>query len=194
MSSFKGAPDNVALLLFFVFWYAGNMKYNEYNTSSLNAVGGKTAGMTMIVATMQLGVCAVYALVMWAVKINPAKMFGGQPPAKQDMPKTTQADLVKTVPKSERVALLRQELRKLEFPPKFQLALDPRFECAGLKIEKCKTMDSKKVPLWLHFVNADPVSHVDRTVGHPAPPLLTRRDHSAALSRRCSRAVITRPP
>ena len=98
MSSFKGAPDNVALLLFFVFWYAGNMKYNEYNTSSLNAVGGKTAGMTMIVATMQLGVCAVYALVMWAVKINPAKMFGGQPPAKQDMPKTTQADLVKTVP------------------------------------------------------------------------------------------------
>ena len=98
MSSFKGAPDNVALLLFFVFWYAGNMKYNEYNTSSLNAVGGKTAGMTMIVATMQLGACAVYALVMWAVKINPAKMFGGQPPAKQDMPKTTQADLVKTVP------------------------------------------------------------------------------------------------
>eukprot|EP00562_Extubocellulus_spinifer_P032360 CAMPEP_0178715128 /NCGR_PEP_ID=MMETSP0699-20121125/20469_1 /TAXON_ID=265572 /ORGANISM="Extubocellulus spinifer, Strain CCMP396" /LENGTH=53 /DNA_ID=CAMNT_0020364363 /DNA_START=125 /DNA_END=282 /DNA_ORIENTATION=- len=52
--TFKGAPDSVALLLFFVFWYAGNMKYNEYNTASLNAVGGKNAGMTMIVATLQL--------------------------------------------------------------------------------------------------------------------------------------------
>ena len=30
MASSKGAPNSVALLLFFVFWYAGNMKYNEY--------------------------------------------------------------------------------------------------------------------------------------------------------------------
>lgn len=27
-----GAPDSVALLLFFVFWYAGNAKYNEVNS------------------------------------------------------------------------------------------------------------------------------------------------------------------
>ena len=25
------------------------------------------------------------------------------------------------------------------------------------RVDKCKTMDSKKVPLWLHFINADPV-------------------------------------
>uniref|UniRef100_A0A7S0AUF4 Sugar phosphate transporter domain-containing protein n=1 Tax=Minutocellus polymorphus TaxID=265543 RepID=A0A7S0AUF4_9STRA len=98
MASPKGAPDSVALLLFFVFWYAGNMKYNEYNTASLNAVGGKTAGLTMTVATMQLGVCAVYALVMWIVKINPAKLFGLQIPTKQDLPKTTKDDIVKTLP------------------------------------------------------------------------------------------------
>ena len=66
------------------------------------------------------------------------------------------AELVKTVPKAERKELLQAELRKVRFPPRFQLALDPRFECAGLKIEKCKTMDSKKVPLWLVFVNSDP--------------------------------------
>jgi len=98
MASFKGAPDSVALLLFFVFWYAGNMKYNEYNTASLNAVGGKTAGMTMTVATLQLGVCALYALVMWIVKINPVNLLGGQAPAKQNQPETTKDDLVKTLP------------------------------------------------------------------------------------------------
>mmetsp|Transcript_31318 Transcript_31318/g.62358 ORF Transcript_31318/g.62358 Transcript_31318/m.62358 type:complete len:342 (+) Transcript_31318:246-1271(+) len=96
--AFKGAPDSVALLLFFVFWYAGNMKYNEYNTAALNAVGGKTSGLTMTVATMQLGVCAVYAFIMWAVKINPAKIFGLQMPEKQDVPKTTQSDLIKSIP------------------------------------------------------------------------------------------------
>lgn len=26
-----GAPDSVALLLFFAFWYVGNIYYNEYN-------------------------------------------------------------------------------------------------------------------------------------------------------------------
>uniref|UniRef100_A0A7S0JDC0 phosphatidylinositol 3-kinase n=1 Tax=Calcidiscus leptoporus TaxID=127549 RepID=A0A7S0JDC0_9EUKA len=66
------------------------------------------------------------------------------------------ANLVKTVPKSERVALLREELSAVQFPPKFQLPLDPRFECSGLIVEKCKCMDSKKVPLWLVFKNADP--------------------------------------
>jgi len=96
--AFKGAPDSVALFLFFVFWYAGNMKYNEYNTGSLNAVGGKTAGMTMTVATMQLGVCAVYAMITWILRTNPANLFGLQLPSKQNMPKTTFADLIKTIP------------------------------------------------------------------------------------------------
>ena len=74
------------------------MKYNEYNTGSLNAVGGKTSGLTMTVATMQLGVCAVYAIVMWIVRINPAKLFGFQMPAKQSTPKSTPSDLTKTLP------------------------------------------------------------------------------------------------
>lgn len=66
------------------------------------------------------------------------------------------ADAVKLVPKNERLALLHAELRKLELPERFRLPLDPRMECRGLRIEKCKTMDSKKVPLWLVFENADP--------------------------------------
>lgn len=66
------------------------------------------------------------------------------------------AELVKTVKHNERKEVLQAELAKVTFPPTFQLALDPRFECSGLKISKCKTMDSKKVPLWLVFINSDP--------------------------------------
>jgi len=74
------------------------MKYNEYNTAALTAVGGKTSGLTMTVATMQLGVCAIYATIMWLVKINPAKLFGLQMPEKQAAPKSTKDDLVKSIP------------------------------------------------------------------------------------------------
>ena len=49
----KGAPDSVALLLFFVFWYVGNAFYNQYNTLALSAVGGKYGGLTMTVSTMR---------------------------------------------------------------------------------------------------------------------------------------------
>jgi phosphatidylinositol-4,5-bisphosphate 3-kinase len=42
------------------------------------------------------------------------------------------------------------------FPPKLVLPLNPRIEVCGLKIDKCKYMDSKKLPLWLVFQNADP--------------------------------------
>lgn len=66
------------------------------------------------------------------------------------------AELVKTVPKRDRKAALQQELRNLQFPPHFTLPLSPKFESSGLRIEKCKTMDSKKVPLWLVFINSDP--------------------------------------
>jgi solute carrier family 35 protein E1 len=96
--AFQGAPDSVALLLYFAFWYAGNMKYNEYNTGSLNGVGGKLAGMTMIVATVQLAVCTVYALITWLIRINPAKIFGLQVPSSQKLPQITAADVIATLP------------------------------------------------------------------------------------------------
>ena len=54
--------------------------------------------MTMTVATLQLGVCAVYAIIMWIVKINPAKIFGFQLPSKQNVPKSTAGDIAKTLP------------------------------------------------------------------------------------------------
>jgi solute carrier family 35 protein E1 len=93
-----GAPDSVALLLFFVFWYVGNMYYNQYNTQALAGAGGKHGGLTMTVSTLQLGVCTVYALVLWIVTFNPIKIFGLQTPERMRFPKVTAMDLVSTIP------------------------------------------------------------------------------------------------
>jgi len=42
------------------------------------------------------------------------------------------------------------------WPVGCQLMLDPLFVTKGIKVEKCKVMDSKMKPLWLLFENADP--------------------------------------
>ena len=92
----KGAPDGVALLLFFLFWYVGNAVYNQYNTMALAAAGGKYGGLTMTVSTMQLGMCALYALVLWLAKVNPIKLCGLQSPEAMDVPKMTGSDVAAT--------------------------------------------------------------------------------------------------
>jgi len=94
----KSTMDKVALLLFFVFWYVGNAFYNQYNTQSLAAVGGKYGGLTMTVSTMQLGVCTLYALVLWLIKINPIKLCGLQKPDKMSIPKISRSDVMLTLP------------------------------------------------------------------------------------------------
>ena len=67
---------------------------------------------------------------------------------------------IKKTKQKDRNPALRVELEKvqkiLSDDIKFTLPLDPRMECSGLKVEKCKVMDSKKLPLWLVFKNADP--------------------------------------
>jgi solute carrier family 35 protein E1 len=93
-----GAPDSVALGFFFVFWYVGNIYYNEYNKMALDAVGGKKGGLTMTVSTMQLGVCSLYALILWIISINPIKLCGFQLPEKMKVPSLTKADMMKTLP------------------------------------------------------------------------------------------------
>eukprot|EP01012_Entosiphon_sulcatum_P032453 TRINITY_DN41276_c0_g1_i1.p1 TRINITY_DN41276_c0_g1~~TRINITY_DN41276_c0_g1_i1.p1 ORF type:complete len:1142 (-),score=193.21 TRINITY_DN41276_c0_g1_i1:27-3452(-) len=57
--------------------------------------------------------------------------------------------------KGERKAALQKQLGTMTFPPLFTLPLDPRMQCSGVIIEKCKVMDSKKIPLWITFRNAD---------------------------------------
>ncbi|KAM9973899.1 hypothetical protein ACTFIW_007561 [Dictyostelium discoideum] len=57
---------------------------------------------------------------------------------------------------SERKKVLMEGLSKIKFPDTFQLPLDPRWEAKGLIIDKCRYMDSKKLPLWLVFENVEP--------------------------------------
>ena len=94
----KGAPDSAALLLFFVFWYVGNAFYNQYNTLALAAAGGKYGGLTMTVSTMQLGVCTLYAGLLWLARKNPIKLCGLQMPEEMRVPKLTMADVKDTLP------------------------------------------------------------------------------------------------
>jgi len=94
----KGAPDSVALLLFFVFWYVGNAFYNQYNTLALAAVGGKYGGLTMTVSTMQLAICTLYASLLWLSRVNPIKLCGLQLPEEMRLPKMTLSDVAYTIP------------------------------------------------------------------------------------------------
>jgi hypothetical protein len=62
----------------------------------------------------------------------------------------------KSVAKKDRLTKLREVLSATDFPEEFGLPLNPEWVCKGLKVDKCKYMDSKKLPLWLCFVSADP--------------------------------------
>jgi solute carrier family 35, member E1 len=75
-----------------------NITTIKYNTGALEAVGGKTAGLTMSISTLQLGVCAVYSIILWVVGINPAKLCGLQMPSRQPIPSITLNDFIKTIP------------------------------------------------------------------------------------------------
>jgi len=89
---------DVSLILYFVFWYVGNAVYNMYNTMALKAVGGKTSGLTMTVSTLQLGICTLYAGLLWLLNFNPIALLGLQKPEKMPLPETTKEDLVATLP------------------------------------------------------------------------------------------------
>ncbi|EFC49912.1 predicted protein [Naegleria gruberi] len=62
---------------------------------------------------------------------------------------------VKEAKSEDHLKVLREELSKLRHPPKFTLPLSPKMEVKGVLVDKCKVMDSKKLPLWLVFENAD---------------------------------------
>ena len=68
------------------------------------------------------------------------------------------AEKTKLQPKEKRKQFAQDSLRKLndKFPPKFTICLSPRIEVTSIVPEKCKVMNSKKLPLWIVFENADP--------------------------------------
>lgn len=66
------------------------------------------------------------------------------------------ATAIKGVKGNERRDVLTTKLAQLQLPDVFQLALTPKMEARALMVDKCKYMDSKKLPLWLVFQNPEP--------------------------------------
>jgi len=64
------------------------------------------------------------------------------------------AMLIKLLDKEERLRVLRDKLEQMTLPNTFQLPLNPKMEAKGIRVQKCKYMDSKKLPLWVVFENA----------------------------------------
>eukprot|EP01087_Luapelamoeba_hula_P013609 TRINITY_DN3887_c0_g1_i3.p1 TRINITY_DN3887_c0_g1~~TRINITY_DN3887_c0_g1_i3.p1 ORF type:complete len:1813 (-),score=213.61 TRINITY_DN3887_c0_g1_i3:933-6371(-) len=68
----------------------------------------------------------------------------------------TLSDSLKVLPKHQRDAAVRKGIANIEFPPEgLTLPIDPRIRVKGFMLDKCKSMDSFTVPLWLTFQNAE---------------------------------------
>lgn len=52
------------------------------------------------------------------------------------------------------MAVLTAALKEMKLPAEFELPLRAGMKVSELIIDKCKYMDSKKLPLWLVFQNA----------------------------------------
>jgi solute carrier family 35 protein E1 len=78
-------PIDLPLLICFALWYVGNYYYNISNKRALTAAGG-AAGFPMTIATLQLGVGAVYAIFLWLA------------PDARKFPEMTFKDYVATLP------------------------------------------------------------------------------------------------
>jgi CRP-like cAMP-binding protein len=51
--------------------------------------------------------------------------------------------------KSQRKAILKEQLQAITLPPSFQLPLNPKIRVVSFDIDRCRVMESKKKPLWL---------------------------------------------
>jgi hypothetical protein len=86
--------------------------------------------------------------------------------------------------KEERKEVLRTELPRIVFPERFQLPLSPHMIASGLLPDKCRVMNSKKLPLWLVFngVAADSGGRASMLPapagGAGAPPAAAQRNIS----------------
>jgi len=69
-----------------------------FNKLASKEAGGPAGGITITISVMQIVVCAVYALLLWALGLNPAPLLGLEPPTKQPLPKTTAKDLLTLTP------------------------------------------------------------------------------------------------
>ncbi|KYQ96905.1 phosphatidylinositol-4 [Tieghemostelium lacteum] len=68
---------------------------------------------------------------------------------------TDVAKKIKPLKDQDRREYMLRELESIEWPKRFHLTLNPKYESNGLIFQKCRYMDSKKLPLRLSFTNTD---------------------------------------
>jgi len=81
----KGMGIDVVLIAYFFFWYLGNYYYNITNKIALVQAGG-AAGYPYTIATLQLGVGALWGLLLWGY------------PDTRKLPQITFTDFIKNLP------------------------------------------------------------------------------------------------
>ncbi|GAM17822.1 hypothetical protein SAMD00019534_009970 [Acytostelium subglobosum LB1] len=64
---------------------------------------------------------------------------------------------VKTVPNTKRKDYITTSLSNLKLANDFQLPINPEFSARGIEVSACKIKESKTLPLWLSFINSDPL-------------------------------------
>eukprot|EP01034_Spumella_vulgaris_P029242 gene29242-36259_t len=57
--------------------------------------------------------------------------------------------------KADRKQILHDKLSEIVLPAVFKLPLNPHLRVCGIDVSKCRVMESKKKPLWLHFKDAN---------------------------------------
>lgn len=74
--------------------------------------------------------------------------------------KTTSDDMIRSKKDKDKAKQFLQERLSQahckESLSKILSPLDPRYRCKGVRVDKCKVMDSKMKPLWIVFENDDP--------------------------------------
>eukprot|EP00435_Cladocopium_sp_Y103_P034311 s535_g8.t2 len=80
----EGKKIDFVLLAYFALWYLGNYYYNITNKRALTAAGG-VHGFPMTIATLQLGVGCIWALLLWGY------------PDTRKLPELTASDYQKTL-------------------------------------------------------------------------------------------------
>jgi solute carrier family 35 protein E1 len=81
----KGMRIDIVLMAYFFFWYLGNYYYNITNKVALVQAGG-AAGYPFTIATLQLAVGSIWALLLWGY------------PDTRKLPQITFSDFLKNLP------------------------------------------------------------------------------------------------
>ena len=73
-------------------------QYTLWGQLAAREAGSDGPSLVVTIAVSQIGVCALYAIVLWTIGYNPISLFGLRAPTRQPIPQLTSADLRSMLP------------------------------------------------------------------------------------------------